>query len=88
MPEVGETRAQGDELCAIESCKAAASVYAPMGGKVTAVNEAIEDAPELVNSDPYGAGWLCKIELDDAAAPQGLMDAEQYAKFLEEEEED
>ena len=84
LPEVGSEIAKGDEACAIESCKAAASVYAPAGGEVSAVNETLEDQPELVNSDPYEGGWILKMKIADASELDGLMDAAGYEKFLEE----
>lgn len=72
-----------EESCGvIESVKAVSDVYMPLAGKVTAVNETLEDSPELVNSDPHGEGWLCEIELADESALEGLMTAAQYTEFL------
>jgi len=85
LPEVGTQLAQGDEACAIESSKAAASVYAPVGGKVVEVNGDLEDDPGLVNSDCYDKGWFYKIELADAAEADALMTPEAYEKLLAEE---
>ena len=81
LPGVEAEVAKGDEVCVIESAKAAASVYAPVAGKILEVNNAIEDNPELVNSDPYGAGWIYKIRLLDEAELGSLMNAERYTEF-------
>ena len=86
LPPVGEAFAQGAEVCAIESAKAAASIYAPVGGKVVEVNDALEDDPGLVNSDCYGDGWIYKLELAGPDEVGSLMDAEAYEQFLTEEE--
>jgi glycine cleavage system H protein len=69
---------QGDTCATLESVKAAADVYMPVGGKVTAVNEELPDTPETVNSDPYGQAWLVKIEISDPSELDGLMDASAY----------
>lgn len=79
LPEVGAVFAAEDNAGAVESVKAASDVYAPIAGEVVAVNEALVDAPDTVNSDPYGAGWFFKIKPADAAALDGLLNAEQYA---------
>ena len=86
LPEVGRELAQGDEACAIESSKAAASVYAPVSGKVVAVNEDLDGDPGLVNSDCYGQGWFYKIELSEPAEADALLTPEAYEKLLAEEE--
>ncbi len=83
LPAVGGEVTQGAEACAIESSKAAASIYAPADGKIAEVNAALEDDPSLVNSDPYGAGWVYKLEL--AGELRDLMKADEYEKFLAEE---
>ena len=84
--EVGNTVAQGDTIAAVESVKAASDVYAPASGEIVAANEALEDEPELINSDPYGAGWLIEITLSNAGELDGLMDAAAYQKHCEERE--
>lgn len=84
IPGVGEALAQGDSCATVESVKAAADVYMPVGGKVIEVNESLPDSPELVNSDPFGAAWMLKIEISDAAELDGLMDAAAYEKFCQE----
>src|SRR5690554_8053695 len=65
LPPVGKQLTQGEEACAIESCKAAAGVYSPATGKVTAVNEALNDSPELITNDCYGEGWIFKMQVED-----------------------
>lgn len=82
----GETLAKGDACATVESVKAAADVYMPVSGTVTAVNEALPDTPELVNNDPYGDAWMLKIELADPAELDTLMDAEAYQKYCDERE--
>ena len=82
LPEIGQEVAAGEEACAIESCKAAASIYAPAGGTITEANSAVEDDPALVNSDCYGEGWIYKIELKDESELSRLMTPEQYEQFL------
>jgi glycine cleavage system H protein len=82
----GDEVAQGDIIATIESVKAAADVYAPVGGKVVAVNAALDDNPELVNEDPYGQAWLVKLEIADPAELEGLMDAAAYEAYCKERE--
>ncbi len=84
-PEVGREVAAGEAVAVIESVKTASDVYAPVAGKIAEVNEALADAPETVNEDPYEGGWLFKIEPADAAALEGLLSPEDYAKLVEEE---
>lgn len=78
LPEAGNTYGQGDACAVIESVKAASDAYAPVSGEVTEVNGALEDQPELVNSDPYGEGWLFKLKLSNASELEGLLSAEDY----------
>lgn len=80
LPDVGDTLTKGEAFAAVESVKAASDVYAPASGKVVAVNSALDDAPETINSDPYGEGWLVEIELSNPADVNDLMDAAAYAK--------
>ena len=84
LPEVDDELAKEDSFSAVESVKAAADVYIPVGGKVVAVNEALIDDPALLNSDPY-ENWIIKIELADKAQLEELMSSEDYEKFLAEE---
>lgn len=82
LPEVGDTYDAGDAVGAIDSSKTSADVYTPVAGEVIEVNEALEDAPEKVNEDPHGDGWLFKLRIspsDDGLA--GLMSAEQYEEL-------
>ena len=84
LPDVGDTFEMGDTFGVVESVKAAADLYMPVSGEITAVNEDLIDAPETVNSDPYGAAWLVKVKLSAPAELDDMMDADAYAKFLEE----
>ena len=83
---VGETVNQGDTCATLESVKAAADVYMPVSGKVIAINEEIANSPELVNSDPYGAAWLVKVELSDPSELDELLDAAAYEQKLQAQE--
>ena len=85
LPDVGDTVSTGDDVAVCESVKAASDIYAPVSGEVIAVNEELEDAPELVNSDAFGEGWLFKIKLDDANEVESLLDAEGYQNVLDED---
>ena len=87
LPQVGETFAKGDQLCVVESVKAAGDVYAPLSGEVVAVNESLEDEPEIVNADPFGKGWLVRIKPTNSEEWETLLTAEDYKKVVEEEEE-
>ncbi len=85
VPEAGREVEAGEAVAVIESVKTASDVYAPVSGKVVEANEALADEPELVNGDPYGAGWLFKIEPSDPAEFEALLGAEDYLKVIEEE---
>ena len=85
LPEVGSTLAADDEAGVVESVKAASEIYAPLSGEVVAVNDALEEAPETVNSNPYDEGWFFRIKLSDQGELSELMDAEAYAEFVESE---
>ncbi|GAB4468859.1 MAG: glycine cleavage system protein GcvH [Anaerolineales bacterium] len=80
----GDTVKKGDTCATVESVKAAADVYMPVSGKVIAVNQALPDKPETVNSDPYGEAWMVKIEITDPAEIDQLMDAAAYEANLAE----
>ena len=82
----GDEISKGDEIGTIESVKAASEIYSPVSGKVVAVNDDLLDTPETVNSDPYGAAWMIKVELSDPSEVDGLLDADAYAKNVEERE--
>jgi glycine cleavage system H protein len=83
LPSVGATVTSGDAVGELESTKSVSEMYAPVGGVVTAVNEALADQPELINEDPYGEGWLCEIELAEAGDLDALMDAAAYTALTE-----
>ena len=78
LPEVGESFKQGEAFASVESVKAAAEVYLPVGGTISAINAALADTPETLNKDPHGAGWLVKFTLADPKELDGLMDAAAY----------
>lgn len=84
LPDVGKKLAKGDEAAVIESVKAAGEVYAPVGGEVVEVNEALGDDPTKINTDALGDGWIFKMSIDDEGELNGLMDEAAYAKFVEE----
>ena len=81
LPEPGTSYEQGEACAVIESVKAASDAYAPVSGEVIEANGALEDSPELVNSDPYGEGWLFSVRLSDPAELDGLLSAEAYAEL-------
>jgi glycine cleavage system H protein len=85
--EVGGKVTKGEPIAAVESVKAASDIYAPVSGEIVAVNNALDDAPEAINDDPYGAGWLIEIKLSNPAELDGLMDAAAYTKYCAEREE-
>lgn len=78
LPSVGKEVKAGDVACVVESVKAASDIYAPVSGKIVEVNEAVSKNPALVNTDPYGQGWLFKLEVSDAAERDALKDAAAY----------
>ena len=86
LPEIGREVAKGEEIVVIESVKAASDIYAPVGGKVVAVNDALADAPETINADAYGDGWLFTLEIDDASQMDELLGPNDYAAMIEAED--
>ena len=86
MIDEGDSVGKGDEVATVESVKAAADVIFPASGEVLAVNEDLTDAPETLNSDPYEAGWLVKIKLDDPSELDSLMTSEEYEAYNEDRE--
>lgn len=82
LPEIGRTLSAGQECAVVESVKAASDVYAPVDGAVTAVNTALADAPENVNKEPYGSGWMFRVKPSNAADVAALLDAPAYAALL------
>ncbi len=85
-PEVGRSVDAGEDCAVVESVKAASDVYSPVAGEIIAVNEAVADAPETVNRDAFGEGWLFKVKPSDAGAVDGLLDAAAYTALIESEE--
>jgi glycine cleavage system H protein len=83
LPEVGKKLAKGKEAAVVESVKAASEIYAPADGEVLAVNEALNDEPGKVNSDPEGGGWFFKMKLSDPSQVEKLMDAAAYKAFAD-----
>lgn len=86
LPAVGDHVSAGEEVATVESVKAAAEVMSPVSGEIVAINEALEDAPELVNSDPYGEAWFFKVKASDLSELDALMDAAAYEAYNEERE--
>jgi len=84
LPEIGRSIDAGEAYGVVESVKAVSDVYAPVAGEVIEVNDALEGEPDLVNSDAYGAGWIIKVKISDNNDDVELMNAEEYATFLEE----
>ncbi len=82
FPAVGKTVARGEVLGTVESVKAVSEIFAPLGGRVVEVNKVLDDSPEQVNKDPYGAGWMVLLELSDAAEATKLLDAGSYKKLV------
>jgi glycine cleavage system H protein len=83
LPTVGDSFAAGDTIGEVESTKSVSDIYAPVAGSVVAVNDALADAPQLLNEDPYGEGWICELELADADQVDGLLDAAAYGSLIE-----
>ena len=82
LPEVETVVAEGDEVCVIESVKAASDILAPLDGEIVAVNEALVDNPGLVNTDPTGAAWFFKMKIDDLGVLDQLMDEDEYNDLI------
>lgn len=81
-PEVGRVLAENESCAVVESVKAASDIYSPVAGQVVEVNGALTDSPELLNKDPYGAGWILRLRPDNAAALGALLDAVAYQTFI------
>ena len=81
-PEVGTTVTANESYAEVESVKAVSDVFAPLSGEVVEVNEALSDAPEKINDDPYGEGWLVKVKLSEPDEVEGLLDVAEYRKLL------
>ena len=85
LPELGGEFVSGEETCVVESVKAASELYAPLTGTIVEVNELLETRPELVNGDPYGAGWFFRLVPDESAAQTDLLDHTAYEEMVEDE---
>ena len=86
LPEVGREVKPGDAIVVLESVKATSDVYAPAPGKISAVNNDLEEGPQKINEDPYGAGWLVELEISDPAPLDKLMDYQAYEEYLKGQE--
>ena len=86
LPEIGSAVEAGVACCVVESVKAASDVYSPVGGEIVQINEALADAPELANSDPYTDGWLFRLSSKDSQALDSLLDSAEYSDYLANEE--
>ena len=83
LPTVGDTVAVGDSVGEVESTKSVSDIYAPVAGEVTAVNDALDATPELLNSDSYGEGWMYEVRVEDPAVLEGLLDSAGYQAQLD-----
>jgi glycine cleavage system H protein len=83
LPEVGDTFEKGEVFAVVESVKAASDVYMPVTCEILEINEDLEDAPELVNQDPYGAAWFVRVAISDLAEVDDLMDGDAYQAYVE-----
>jgi len=86
LPDIGIRVHASDEVCVVESVKAASDVYSPVSGKIIEINEDLAESPSLVNSDPYHDGWLFRIDPDDTEELNELLDDQAYSEYLEEDE--
>ena len=82
LPDVGMSVNVGDEFASVESVKSVSSIFAPLTGELSAVNESLDDAPELMNDDPYGAGWIVRMRIEDIGVLGDLLDAAGYRALL------
>jgi len=82
LPSLGDSLRAGDSCGEVESTKSVSDLYAPLSGEIVAVNEALDSAPELVNTDPYGQGWMYDVKLTDAGSAESLLDLEGYRALL------
>lgn len=85
LPEVGDELSAGDEAGVVESVKAASDIYTPVSGEIVEVNSALEDAPETINDEPYDAGWMFKVRVNDVAELENLLSAADYQAQVEAE---
>ena len=83
LPALGATFDAGDEIGSVESVKAVVEIYTPVSGEIVEINDAVAEAPEVINEDPHGEGWLVRIRMSNADEVDGLMDAERYREFAD-----
>jgi len=83
LPNVGEDVKAGGQCAVIESVKSASDIYSPVSGRITRINESVNDEPDVVNKDPYGNGWIFEVEVSDSDELKSLMDADKYQKQVE-----
>jgi len=88
LPEIGEKIVKDDPFGAVESVKAVSDIYATVSGTVIEVNDTLPDSPETINDDPYGDGWMIKVEMSDKDDLKDLMSAEEYAEYLDQQKEE
>ena len=84
LPEDGANVSSMESFASVESVKSVSEIYAPVGGEVVGVNENLEDAPELINDDPYGDGWICRISVSDPSELDTLLDSVSYSELIAE----
>ena len=82
LPEIGKQIKKGDELCVVESVKSVSEIYSPLSGKIIKINEKLEDAPEIINGQPYDDGWLVEIEIEKKDEIDSLISASDYKKLI------
>ena len=85
LPALGSIVKAGQEIGEVESTKTTSAIYTPVSGKIIGVNETLKDKPELINKEPYGQGWIARIEMSNVSEVQQMMDAKQYEAYLKEE---
>ena len=84
LPELGAVVGSMDSFASVESVKSVSEIYAPLSGEVIEINEVLEDSPELINEDPYGKGWICKMSISDNSELASLLDGTTYRGLIEE----
>lgn len=87
LPSIGQSIEEGETLVVVESIKASVEIHSPVTGRIIKVNSKLIDNPELINEDPYGSGWIAKIELVEELKTEDLMEADEYSRFIEDIEE-
>lgn len=88
LPEVGEKISKDDPFGSLESVKAVSDIFAPISGAVVEINDDLKENPEAINEDPYGDGWMIKVEMTDMAELKDLMSSDDYAEFIEQQKEE